>query len=380
MNGAASLSIDHSPAAVANPYPLYDRLRRSAPVHHDRQRDVWLVSRHADVMRVLRNPALFSTRVSSFESTLLGADGPRHLHVRRALGRALAGPSAKQFDAGIARAAERLVTNLRDRGGGEAVEEIANALTLTTAAATIGLTAPPSAELRRWPAAILHLGDPWLSAQEVQDLQCLARELRCFVEQHIAQLAGGGAPGDVARLLAGGGAGASLAPQERVDIAMLLLVAGHDTTTSMIGHALTYLIQSPDLRQRLASDASLMDPFIEEVLRLESPVQRVTRVTTARTELANVEIPEGAIVEAILGAANRDDAASASPTISVQGGVGGIISRLASDRIFVSVHGSHACRRASWCSCISIICAIGPASQVQIPIPLISCASRPAFA
>ena len=314
MDRGASLNVDLlSPAARYDPYPLFETLRRSAPVHYDPRRNIWLVSRRADVVRVLRNPAVFSARVASFETTLLGADGTRHLHVRRALTRALAGPRTRQLDDEIARIAERCVESLRGRGGGEAVEELANALTLATSAALIGLAASPLADLRRWSAAILHLGDPWLSTQQAQDFQKLADEFRRFIEAHVARLEPDGAQSDVARLLAGAGDGASLTLSERIDIAMLLVVAGNETTTSLVGHVLAHLIRSPALRQRLAGDGSLIDAFTEEVLRLESPVQRVLRVTTAPTALDRVTLPEGAVVEAILAAANRDEAAFNQP-------------------------------------------------------------------
>lgn len=286
-------------------------LREHSPVHHERERNVWVISRRAEAMQVLRTPAVFSAHVASFENTLLGADGPRHQQIRRALAAAVAGPSSTWLQADVARNAERLVHAFCARDSGEAVEDIANALTMTMSSTLIGLAEPPLNELRTWSSAVLHLGDPWLSAADIDNLQRLAAAFRGFIERHIETLDGSG-ENEVVRILAGYGAGQSLTPQERADIAMLLLVAGNETTTSLIGHTLAFLVRSDAVAASLAEQPALIDPFIQEVARLQSPVQRVLRVTTAESELAGVRIPPGAIVEINLASANRDESVFAA--------------------------------------------------------------------
>jgi cytochrome P450 len=107
--------------------------------------------------------------------------------------------------------------------------------------------------------------------------------------------------------------GAKLSDAEVRGFAALLLIAGNETTTNLIGNMVAILADRPELWRQAGKDRSLVDPIIEEVLRSESPVQRLSRVTTRPVRIAGVEIGEGELVDVFYGAANRDPALFADP-------------------------------------------------------------------
>jgi cytochrome P450 len=107
--------------------------------------------------------------------------------------------------------------------------------------------------------------------------------------------------------------GERLADAEAVGFCILLLIAGNDTTTNLIGNALHLLSERPELWRAAREDRRLIDPILEETLRFASPVQRLLRLTTRAVEVSGVTIGEGELVDVFYGAANRDPAAFAEP-------------------------------------------------------------------
>src|SRR5262244_1251792 len=100
--------------------------------------------------------------------------------------------------------------------------------------------------------------------------------------------------------------GEKLEEWEILGFCILLLIAGNETTTNLVGNILNVLVERPDLWRRLREDRSLVETVIEETLRYESPVQQLLRVATRDVEVSGVKIPEGEMVSVFFGAANRD--------------------------------------------------------------------------
>jgi cytochrome P450 len=103
------------------------------------------------------------------------------------------------------------------------------------------------------------------------------------------------------------GEGGALHPQDAMQFVMLLLVAGNETTTNLIGNATNALLDHPEQLARVAADPALVPDAIEEALRFDPPVQLVFRLATADTEIAGVRIPKGAVVVTLIASANRDE-------------------------------------------------------------------------
>jgi cytochrome P450 len=123
-------------------------------------------------------------------------------------------------------------------------------------------------------------------------------------------------PGDdlVSLLVRSGSEGEDpLSLHELVNFCVLLLIAGNETTTNLLGNALVVLLRRPDLEAQLRADRTLVAPFVEELLRYDSPVQSLFRGLSAPATLAGVDLPEGARLMVLLGAANRDAGRFAAP-------------------------------------------------------------------
>jgi cytochrome P450 len=287
-----------------NPYPAYEELRRSAPVSRDSRTGVWFVSRYDDVRRVLTDPATFSNRNTSAEVTLLGADLQAHGRVRDVVKRAFTAARIKGLDESIRSLANDLVTRAAARGTCEIVAEIASPLPLTIVAWMLGIGTTRLPDLRRWSKAILLYGTRGHSGRETEHPD--VAECRRFLADHMERAKGEPGGGWVTDLLVAQVSTHCLTLAETVDIGFLLVVAGTETTTNLIGNAAMLLADDRQLQARLRSDLQSIGPFVEEVLRFESPVQRRPRFATRPVEIAGTLIPENSRVEVLIGSANRD--------------------------------------------------------------------------
>lgn len=268
-----------SRAVVQDPYPTYATLRREAPVLHDRRYDTWFVSRYQDVTSVLSDPEAFSSTGLSFSRALIGMDGDEHMRMRRVVQRGFTLARIRALEKLVREQVREALEGASRRPVFDVVAELADPVPLAVIAALLGMESARIGELRAGAEAVL-AGD----ARGVQ---------RChdFLAVHLAK---------VSQPLAG------LSADERVAVAMLLVVAGTETTRNFIANAAVVVARDPTLQSRLREREELLEPFLEEVLRFESPVQRLSRTATRETSIAGVRIPAGSSVVALLGAANRD--------------------------------------------------------------------------
>jgi pimeloyl-[acyl-carrier protein] synthase len=307
MDLHSRLAIDlSSPETRQDPYAAYARLRRDCPVYHNAARKVWTVSRYADIARALRDTEAFSSRAASFETVLAGADGHAHARVRRIVGRAFTTARVKELTGLVRSLAGDFVERIAARRECELIGDLALPLPLSVIAAMLSIDRGRFDDLGRWSAAIMRSGNPSLSKSDLVACKSLMQECKTFVDHHITQLAS--SPGDQYRapFLTGSADKEELTFDEQVEVGMLLIVAGMETTVRLIGNSVLVLLQDPAWQDRLRSDLRLIPPFVEEVLRWESPVQRSLRVTSHPVEIAGERIPHGAMVELLIGSANRD--------------------------------------------------------------------------
>lgn len=302
---------------VANPYPAYRALRDRSPVRYlyipdgalpqcpDRMQ-AWAVMKYDDVRRVLRDHESFSSRRPLAgrlmpRLVLLQDDPPRHAGLRRLVRDEFAPDRIARLEAGIARLADQLL----DRVDGEETDFItafAAPLPIRIIARLMGLPEKEHRTFRRWSEmALAVLSVPSETKAEARE------EIERFFRSMIAGHDPTGGSKNILDLLAHGKVnGDSLQEWEVIGFCILLLVAGSETTTNLLGNMFHILAHRPDLWDQLRRERKLVDPFIEEVMRYESPLQRLTRVTTRDIEVSNVRIPAGESVVAFIGAANRD--------------------------------------------------------------------------
>lgn len=290
-----------------DPYPLYRRLRDEAPVCNRGPAGSTLVSRYHDVHFVLRNPEIFSSQVMRIaDSTLLGADPPKHTRVRRVATRAFSPQWAASLEDGIRAISARLVDQMVSRGDCDIVDGLAGPLPLQIMQGILGLGQERMEDMKRWTQAVITRATGNPNPQTQGALARTEAEFDAFLDTLIADRTSAPTTDLVSALLHGADRDDCLAPEEVRSFVRLLLLAGNETTTNLIGNAVLALLRHPEELLRVQSDLSLVPGLVEEVLRYDAPVQLLTRQSTREVQLSGISIPAGARVLALVGSANRD--------------------------------------------------------------------------
>jgi cytochrome P450 len=319
------------PAINECPYDYYARMHAEAPVHFDEKMGLWLVTRHADIVEASHKWEVFSSRidmrrdVSTIDPTeadqlflregwlvadvLSQVDPPRHTTFRRMVERLFTGPVVKRMHDYLDQHVLELMAPFERRGHADFLAEFALLLPLDVIADQLGLPRTDGALLRRWSDAFIASFDPTIDAARKLELCRIILEFqRYFVAWRTrkAEL-----PGDdlLSMLVATRREdGQPLSTEEYLALCAQLMVAGSETTRNHLLSMMLLLCDDPALQQRLRADPAQVPRFVEESLRLESPVQGLYRRTTREVELGGLRIPAGAIVMVMFGAANRDPA------------------------------------------------------------------------
>ncbi len=319
------------PVVLADPYPLYEVLRRQGPPVAEPTHGVWLVSRYADIQYVVRRPDVFSSIAAPAgppldlsgvdpriverlqaapppPRTLVTADPPDHTRFRSLLNRFLNLRRAQAWEPRIRQIAEELVDGFAARGSCELVADFAGPLPLRVVAELLGMPEEDHSELRRWAEASAHgIGNPPAALAMLG-----APSAGGFADYFAARIdACRSAPieGDLVSELvhARTDDGELLDDADVLSILGHFLVAGHETSTKMIATGMLLLVEHRDQMDAVRADPSLCAALVEESLRFDAPVQGMFRVATADTEVAGVRIPRGAMLMLMYGSGNRDD-------------------------------------------------------------------------
>jgi cytochrome P450 len=304
--------IPGAPAVVADPYPFYACLRQESPVHFLPAWKAWVLSRFEEVRAALRDPGVFSSAPSQqADRLLLGADPPAHTGVRRQVSRFFNSAAVAALEPRIRALTLELTGRMAEAGQVELMSELALPLPVSIIAELLGLPASRHEDFQRWSAAVVSratgTGKP--SERSLAD----AQELRAFFQERIAQEVRAPGAGLIGSLLHPPDGGEGLAPEDILSFAILLLIAGTETTTHLLGNSLRLLLERPELRARICAEPALLPRLVEETLRYDTPVQLVQRQTTRPVTLQGVELPAGSRVLLLLGSANRDEAQFPEP-------------------------------------------------------------------
>jgi cytochrome P450 len=310
-----------SPELKANPYPAYAEMRRSAPVCQVDPGGMWAVTRYDDVMHVLKNPQLFSSRGfgvatnppwlggNPFSDSMITLDPPQHGRLRMLVSRAFGAPAMARLESRVRAFAEQAVAGLPM---GQSVD-LMPSYGLRIAAGVIGdmmgLDPALHGRLKRW--ADLITGGVTTVRPEEEDRKQLARDAVADLRRYFGELLDRRRqePGDdmVSDLLRARVEGVALTQDELIAFLALLLVGGIETVVHLMDTSILVLLERPELMARLRADRSLIPAFIEEVLRYEPPIQAAPRMTTEEVELGGVRLPKGAPLLAMLGSACHDE-------------------------------------------------------------------------
>ncbi len=310
-----------SPELREDPYPVYAEMRRHAPVCQVDPGGMWAVSRYDDVMHVLKNPQLFSSRGfgaatnppwlggNPFSDSMIALDQPQHGRLRGLVSRAFGISGMARLEPRVRAFAEQAVAALPLGQPVDVVPPYTQRIPAYVIGEILGLEPALHSQLKRW-ADLISAGVTTVRPDEHERKQ-LARqavaELRHYFGELLEQRRR--EPGDdmVSELLRARVDGVALTQEELIAFLALLLVAGIETVVHLLGSCLVVLTEQPELQTRLRADRSLIPIFIEEMLRYHPPTQVLPRMTTQEVELAGVRLPKGAPLLVLLGSASRDE-------------------------------------------------------------------------
>ncbi|MBZ5708745.1 cytochrome P450 [Nannocystis pusilla] len=306
-----------APEVRADPYPHYAALRRDSPVCLSEPAGMWLVSRHDDIMTVLRDPVRFSSQgfravweppwlgYNPLARSILAMDAPGHTRLRALASRSLGPRAVARLAPAIRARAERLVAPLhRDV---ELVAAYAAPLPAFVIANLLGLDESLAASFKRWADDLLSVTPEPLDAAHAARVRATIAELSAYLSAVIADRRRAPFDDTVSELVRAEVDGQRLDDLEIVEFLIAILLGGLETTTHLIATAALWLGGHPDMFARLRAEPGLVPAFVEEMLRFDGPSQSLPRFTTCDVALAGVTIPAHSLVLALVGSAGRDE-------------------------------------------------------------------------
>jgi cytochrome P450 len=313
----------------ADPYPLAEWLREHDPVHWSQELGAWVVTRHADVAASLHDPRLSAERLPSvayvhahlepfvpmFEvmrRTFLYHDGAEHTRLRQAVHRAFTKTSIESRRPHVEGVAMRLLDAAAGQPQLDVIADFARPISSSTIRLVLGLPDEAESRLQKWAEDTgKFVGSVAHSRPQLEAIQRTVLEFAAFAQRVLDERRRTPSdPPDLLTALAHAGDD-GLSDDECVASVILLLTAGHVTTTDLIGNGTLALLRDPDkaaeFRAR-ADDRGFVESTVEELLRCESPIQMTARLVREDLTIGTRQIRAGQWVLLWLGAANRDDA------------------------------------------------------------------------
>ncbi|HTC95947.1 MAG TPA: cytochrome P450 [Terriglobales bacterium] len=320
-----SLSLYHllDQEVLANPYPLYRKLRTEDPVYWDPFLFAWVVTRYADVVRVLhdfsaeRTPSpeqLSAIGLSDFNPIaqvlvrqMLFMDAPAHTRLRSLASRAFSPARVAVLREHIQQIADQLINSVLLASRMDIIADFAGPLPAIVTAEMLGVPVEDHERLKSLSADFAEiLGNFQHNPDRMERVMRSIEELTAYFRSTLEELRLRPRAGLINSFLTTEVEGDRLTEEEIIANCIITMVGGQETTTNLIGNGLLALLRHPEELERLRSDSSLIPSATEELLRYESPTQHTARVAPADLELGGKRIRKKQAVIAVMGAANRD--------------------------------------------------------------------------
>ena len=316
MEATAPYFNPFDPDFRANPYPHYQRLLQAPPLRYSGGISAVVISRYKDVLEVLLDPATFSNHrpertpfrqldLTGDAMTMLGADPPVHTRLRKLVSRDFTSRRIAGMAPRITEITNALLDEVAAKGEFEVIADLANELPVMVIAEMLGIPTERHREFKAWSNAII--ASSAIPPQMPRPPEAIeaTKLMKTFIANEIERRRHLPGPDLISALIASQEAEV-LTPGELLAFLILLLLAGNETTTNLIGNGLLALGRYPEQRECLRQDRNLIDSAIEEMLRFDSPVQGTIRVARQAAMAGGVEIEPGTLVIPLLAAANRD--------------------------------------------------------------------------
>lgn len=322
------------PSFERNPYPAYASLRASDPVHFSEALQAWVLTTYEDCDRVLRAPKAFSNNPLNASvqiadairerrrdlplgnvPTVLNSDAEVHARLRGIVSRAFTPRVVEGLEPRIAEIAEFLLDAAPTSGAFDLVKVFAEVLPVIVIAELLGVPAEDRPLFRQWSTAIAATTSPMPTPGMFEDVKHAAAELIEYMTTIIEERQHEPREDLISALVQAESEGARLSRDELLAFVTVLLVAGHETTTHLIGNGTHALLQAPDELELLRREPSLLPAAVEEFLRFDSPVQALVRIAMEPADFRGKRIEQGSVVLVMIGAADRDPARFANPDV-----------------------------------------------------------------
>ena len=318
----------------ANPYPLYHRLRSEDPVHWDEPMGFWVLTRYADIATALRDARFVKGRglnaardrlpeldrhiaepvFSMFSKQMLFADPPYHTRLRSLVNKAFTPRMVAAMRPKIQRIADELLDAIQDQRRMDVIRDLAYPLPCTVIMEMLGLPAEGRDQFKKWSEDFMAALGVAAKPPEIIDAALKSvSEVTAYMVELREQLVANPRDDLLSALATVVEEDDDLDDDEFLANSVLLLGAGHETTTNLIGNGLLALMRNPEQMKELQEDPSLAPAAVEEILRYDGPVQIVWRYATQDLEIDGRRIGEGQFVNLVIGAANRDPAQFPEP-------------------------------------------------------------------
>ena len=317
------------PAVRHDPYPYYAAMRRESPIHQILPgAPFYAVARYDDVCSVLHRPEVFSSTALQIlaqgggisfgpnsgalaghrllqSSMMIATDPPDHTRLRNLVNRGFTPRRMSALAPRLRAIAETCLDSVVATGKMDLVKDFAIPFPVTVIAELLGVEPERRERFKHWSDAIVIGLSGTSQAFGRAEVAAAADEMADYIESVVA--ARRSSPrDDLISILTQAEEGDALTSGEVLSFIVLLLIAGNETTTNLIGNGTLALLRNPEQFARLQGDRSLMRSAIDELLRYDSPVQATARVALEAVALEDATLPAGALVMTAIGAANRD--------------------------------------------------------------------------
>lgn len=322
-----------TPAAVLDPYPLYQKILAESPTHFSEPLGGWVLSRYQDVVSALRSPQLSCDRFAPIFRQMPPAvqeylrpiadvssrwtafmDPPQHTRMRALSSQAFSPARVQAMRPRVKQLIDEQLQRLMQREQFDFVHDFCSEIPTIIIAEIIGVPSSDRAIFREWVTPLVQM---FGTASPAPEVVAAARQATLdmvpYLKSVVAERRKVPREDVISTLLRAEAQEQKLTEDDLVADCISLINAGHETTRSMLSAGTLLLIRHPDQLQRLCADPSLMSSALDEILRYESPVQRTSRVVRDTGELFGQQMQAGQMIWVLLGAANRDPAQFPDP-------------------------------------------------------------------
>jgi cytochrome P450 len=310
-------------AVQADPYPVYASLRETAPLYYNEELDFWALSRHADVAAALRDEATYSNSMgvtldpaawgpnAKYAMSFLAMDPPEQTRLRALVSRGFTPRRIQLLEPQIRGLAREYLDAIPDGDTVDFIDEFAAKLPMDVISTMMGVPKADRAELRRLADLLIHRPP---GARDVPQAGIdAAVALFAYFTDVLADRRK--RPGDdlISALCAADADGDHLADSEILGFAFLMIVAGNETTTKLLGNCVYWADRHPDQHARVQADVSRVPDWVNETLRFDTSTHMLARYLRKDVALHGRVAPAGAQLVLLLASANRDAAVFPDP-------------------------------------------------------------------